>query len=333
MLEKILKSLSANQCLSEKESYEFGNLLLKGYFDENIAREILIKLHEYGETKEAVLGMVKSMREHALLVQTEGIVVDTCGTGGSGISRFNTSTLVAFVLASLGVKVAKHGNRSTQGRCGSFDLLEAIGIDIEKTKEQVEKDIQEKNLGFIYARTFHPSMKHVVSIRKSISHKTIFNLIGPLSNPANITHHLLGVSDKKLMDLMAYCMRELGISGMVVCGNDGLDDITIQDATTVLEVAKDGISKFEITPEDFDITRKLFSDIKCGDTESNKDIFYKLLEGKNIDMELQPIFDHVCLNSVAVLKMVGKVEDIKQGVEMVREAFVAGNVKSFFEKL
>lgn len=236
--------------------------------------------------------------------------IDICGTGGSGLPRINTSTIAAFILAELGVGVAKHGNRAASGRCGSFDLLEALGVRIDKSPEELEKLYAGKNLSFIFARNFHPLMKHFVEARKAFGKPTILNLLGPLLNPADPKMQIIGTSFKGQMRLIAEAAKLLGRKNvLVVRGEDGLDEVTLTGKTQVVELKNGKIKEYEIGPEDFGLKAVKFSEISGGDLEFNKKIAGEILEGRRSDGRA----DLVYVNCALALKMVGKVETLREG--------------------
>ncbi len=207
--------------------------------------------------------------------------IDVCGTGGSGLPRINTSTIVAFLLARQGLGVAKHGNKAASGRFGSFDLLEKLGINFEKTPEELEKDYRENHLAFIFARNFHPAMKFFAEARVKIGKPTIFNILGPLLNPANPKRQIIGTSFANQMRLIAEACEALGKERvMVVRGEDGLDEVTLCGKTKIVELNNGEISEYEIEPEDFGIKRATFDEISGGDAEKNTKIAKDILDGK-----------------------------------------------------
>jgi len=207
--------------------------------------------------------------------------IDVCGTGGSGLPRINTSTISAFLLAKQGVGVAKHGNRSASGRFGSFDLLEKMGINFEKTPEELEKDYRENNLAFIFARNFHPAMKFFAEARTKIGKPTIFNILGPLLNPADPKRQIIGTSFENQMRLIAKACKVLGKEKVyVVRGEDGLDEVTLCGKTKIVELNKGEIKEYELEPADFEMERATFEEIRGGDAEMNTRIAKEILEGK-----------------------------------------------------
>ncbi len=251
--------------------------------------------------------------------------IDICGTGGSGLARINTSTIAAFILAELGVGVAKHGNRAASGRCGSFDLLEALEVRIDKTPEKLEKLYNRKGLAFIFAKNFHPLMKHFVEARKAFGKPTILNLLGPLLNPADPKMQIIGTSFKGQMRLIAKAAKLLKKNRvMVVRGRDGLDEVTLTDQTDVIELRDGKISEYRIGPEDFGLKTVKSSEISGGDLEENKKIAEEILSGKCDGSRA----DLVYVNCALALKMVGNVKTLREGYLLAKSVIGKGKLAS-----
>jgi len=241
--------------------------------------------------------------------------IDICGTGGSGLIRINTSTIASFILAELGVKVAKHGNKAATGRFGSFDLLEELGIDIEKSAEELENIFDKKGLAFIYARKFHPVMKHFAETRKAVGEPTIFNILGPLLNPANPQKQIIGTPFKNQMRMMAEACRLMGKEHvMIVRGSDGLDDVTMTGLTKVVEMKNGNISEYSITPKDFGLDECKFEKIAGGDNVKNIRVANKILSGEGFTERA----DLVYINCALALKLAGKADDLKEGYRLAK---------------
>jgi anthranilate phosphoribosyltransferase len=248
--------------------------------------------------------------------------IDICGTGGSGLPRINTSTISAFVLASLGVKIAKHGNKAASGRFGSFDLLEKLGIDFEN-------DFNKPNLAFLYARKFHPVMKHFAAVRTKIGKPTFFNILGPLISPANVKYQIIGTAFKDKMLTMAKTCRLLKKKRVfIVCGEDGLDEITLTGKTHIVELKNGKISQYTISPEDFGISPSTFDEIKGGDPKFNTKITLDILKGKCATRHL----DLVLINCALALKMYGKVRTLRDGYKMAKRAVRSGKTYSKYRQ-
>lgn len=252
--------------------------------------------------------------------------IDICGTGGSGLERINTSTIAAFILAELGVGVAKHGNKAASGRCGSFDLIEALGVKIDIEAKKLEKMYERKGLAFIFARNFHPVLKHFAEARKSFGKPTIFNLLGPLLNPAEPKMQIIGTSFKKQMRLIAEAAKLLGKKkNLVVRGEDGLDEVTLTGNTDVVELVNGKIVEYKIGPNNFGLKCVNFEKISGGDLEFNKKIALEILDGKCEDSRA----DLVYVNCALALKMAGKVENLREGYLLAKSVIGKGKLEAF----
>lgn len=308
----------------------FAQELATGNFDENTARAALIAMHERGESAEEVAAFAAEFRSHSVPVNFDGpILMDSCGTGGSGKLRFNVSTLVAFVLAAAELPVLKHGNRSSQGRCGSFDLLEALGVNIDLEAPAVEQSLKELGIGLAFAPKFHPAFRHVKNLRASIPHKTIFNLLGPLLNPGPVTHHILGVGSLTLAPLMIESHQKLGMKHALVVHGDGLDEFTLTGPTELYELRDGQITQSTFHPNEIGMDPVPFEAIMGGDTARNTTIARDILNnyGSPIHKKL------VALNAGAALYLAGKAKDIPDGFRMAMDLIESGAVKLCFERL
>jgi anthranilate phosphoribosyltransferase len=261
-------------------------------------------------------------------VEAESIL-DTCGTGGSGTNSFNVSTTTAFVLAAAGVRVAKHGNRSVSSQCGSADVLEALGVNLDVTPETVERCLSEIGIGFLYAPLLHSSMKHVAPVRREIGIRTVFNILGPLSNPAGAKLQVLGVYSRALVPLMAGVLAKLGaLRAMVVWGSDGMDEITVTGPTYVAEVKDGAVREYQIQPEDFNIPRSSLETIRGGGAVENAAIVRAVLSG-----EKGPKRDIVLLNSAAALVVASRAADMREGIALAAETIDSGSAMKKLEAL
>ncbi|MFA6610006.1 MAG: anthranilate phosphoribosyltransferase, partial [Candidatus Omnitrophota bacterium] len=297
-----------------------------------------------GETVEEITGAAKVMREKSVHIHTgtklvdidrddinidKETVVDTCGTGGSGTNTFNISTTVAFVVAGAGLKVAKHGNRSASSQCGSADVLEALGVKLEVGPDLVQRCVMEIGIGFMYAPLFHNAMKYAIVPRKEIGIRTIFNLLGPLSNPANATSQVMGVYDALLTDTMARVLKNLGAKrAFVVYGMDTLDEITITGRTRITELKNGRIRTYYVTPEKFGMKRAPLDSIKGGNAKENAEIVLSVLKG-----ERGPRRDVVLLNAAAALVSGFKAKDMKDGISIAGESIDSGKALEKLLKL
>jgi anthranilate phosphoribosyltransferase len=271
------------------------------------------------------------MREKATHIDVgDEIVVDTCGTGGDAKLTFNISTTAAFVVAGTGLKVAKHGNTASSSHCGSADVLKVLGVNVEASTKTVERCIQEANIGFLLAPLLHCSMKHAVVPRREIGIKTIFNILGPLTNPARATRQVIGVYDAKLTDVVAKVLKKLGAEhAFVVYGYDGLDEITTTDKTKVCELKKGKISSYFITHESFGIPKARIRDFVVNSPEESADVVREVLNGVK-----GPRRDIVLLNASAAIVAGDKgVNDLRHGIQIASEAIDSGRAKASLENL
>jgi len=283
-----------------------------------------------GETVDEITGFARVMREKSLKVKTSrSPLVDTCGTGGDGLKTFNISTVAAFVVAGGGVAVAKHGNRAASGTCGSADVLEALGVNVLLPPELVSACIEEIGIGFMFAPSLHPAMKHAVGPRKEIGVRTVFNILGPMTNPAGAKCQVLGVFSPYLTELMAGVLSNLGTErAMVVHGLEGLDEVSTTAPTQVSEVGNGMVSTHVLDASDLGVPRARLDDLACGDTPAGSgEIFLSILRG-----EKGPRRDIVLLNAGAAFVVSGKAGDLRAGVELAGESVDSGAALSTFER-
>jgi len=282
-----------------------------------------------GETVEEIAGMARVMRERAIPVVVSEPVVDTCGTGGDGSYSFNISTAAAFVVAGAGLKVAKHGNRSMSSVCGSADVMEALGVRIDLGAEQVQKCLEEVGIGFMFAPNFHPAMKYATAPRREIGIRTVFNILGPLTNPAGAKAQVLGVAEGSLTMKMAQVLELLGCHhALVVHGEDGLDEITLGGRTTVWELKEGIIKSYSLTPEELGFRRAARESLRGGSAQDNAELLRRVLEG-----EKGPRRDIVLLNSAAALVAGDRAQNLKQGVQVATETVDSGKALEKLEGL
>jgi len=278
---------------------------------------LLTALRLKKETVEEITGFATVMRDKVTrIAHSAPSVVDTCGTGGDGLHTFNISTIAAFVAAGAGAVVAKHGNRSVSSACGSADVLKALGVNIEAPVEIVERCLDEAGIGFLYAPLLHKAMKHAIGPRREIGIRTVFNILGPLTNPAGATAQLLGVYDGALTETLAHVLKELGSTRVfVVHGEDGEDEISITGPTRVSELRDGRVTTYAITPEQFDMQRASIDEIVGGDPEQNAGIAQNILEGWE-----GPHRNAVVLNAGAAIAAAGLADDIPAGITMAADA-------------
>ena len=343
MIKEAIGKVVLRQDLTETEMIEVMNQIMGGEATPAQVGAFLTALRMKGETIEEIAGAARVMRDHAtpirvgkaLDIDREEInldretILDTCGTGGSGTKSFNISTTVAFVVSACGVKVAKHGNRSISSACGSADVLEALGVNLNVTPQHVESCINEVGVGFLFAPALHGAMKHAIGPRREIGIRSIFNILGPLTNPAGADRQVLGVYDEKLVEMLAKVLAKLGCRrGYVVHGQDGMDEITLTGPTRIAEINAGQVSLSTIEPEDFGLRRCLLSDLQGGDAEENAAIVRDVLGGNE-----GPKRDIVLLNSAYALVASGIVESVESGLQKARNTIDAGLAKAKLEGL
>lgn len=325
-LSKIIRRID----LAEDEMMEIMTEIFSGNITDAQIGAFMAALSTKGETFEELAGAARAMRRKAVRIQTSAAtVVDTCGTGGDGANTFNISTTTAFVVAGCGVTVAKHGNRSVSSRCGSADLLEALGVNLDSGPEMVEEAIRETGIGFLFAPLFHSAMRHAAKARKEIGLRSIFNMLGPLTNPAGANCQLLGVYAPELTEMFAQALRLLGTTrAFVVHGHDGLDEISICAPTRISELRDGLIRTYDINPEQFFDQSASPEDIAGGDPSANAAITRQILGG-----EKGPRRNVVLINAGAALVSAGKAEDFKDGIDQAAKAIDSGASMAKLENL
>lgn len=282
---------------------------------------ILMGLRIKGETVDEITAGANVLRAKATKISAPAGAIDTCGTGGDNRHTYNISTATAIVVAACGVPVAKHGNRSVSSKSGSADVLQALGIKIDAEIPVLERCLKEVNIAFLMAPKFHPAMRHVAPVRQELGLRTIFNILGPLSNPAKPDFQLLGVYDKALAEPLAHVLAALGTkAAWVVSGHDGLDELTLTGTTHVVQLKEGNITQFDITPEEAGLPRAMLEDMKGGDAATNAKALEHALSGVE-----SPHKNAVMYNAAAALVIAGKAADIKEGVALAREAIDSGN--------
>jgi anthranilate phosphoribosyltransferase len=318
-----LHRVSERGDLSRTDAFDAMNTILRGEATPAQIAGFLVALRMKGETVEELVGFASAMRGMARRVDPAlngETLLDTCGTGGDGGGTFNISTIVAFVVAGAGVRVAKHGNRSLSSQCGSADVLEGLGIRIAMDPEQAARAIREVGIGFLFAPNIHTAMKHAQPVRAELKMRTVFNLLGPLTNPAGATAQLVGGPSAKAVELMAGALAALGLErGFVVHGSDGLDEITTTGETLAFEIREGIVERRTLHPRDFGVAQASSADLKGGNREENCEITRKLLAG-----ERSPRRDIVLVNAAAALVAAGKAEDFLEGVAIASESIDSG---------
>lgn len=318
---KIAK-LVDRQDLTEEEARLAMETIMDGEATPAQIAAFMVALKMKGETVDEIAGCAKAMRARASSIKIDvPVFVDTCGTGGDGAHTFNISTTAAFVVAGAGVRVAKHGGRGVSSDCGSADLLEALGVKIDLEPDRVKACINEVGIGFMFAPVFHKAMKHAAGPRREVGQRTIFNLLGPLTNPANAPYQVIGVYTAPLTGLMAEVLKKLGLRrGFVVHGMDGLDEITNTGQTLISEVCDGRVSSYSISPEDLGIETAHVNDLSGGTGQENAEITLCVLKG-----EKGPRADVVLINAAAALVAAGAAASFKDGVTLARESVRSGS--------
>ena len=314
--------VSQGRSLSEDEAAAVMRDIMSGEATPAQVGAFLVALRAKGETVDEITGMARVMREHALTVPTAGLsgLVDTCGTGGDASGTFNVSTAAAFVVAGAGGRVAKHGNRAMTSACGSADVLEALGAKIDLNPEQVAQCIRDVGIGFMFAQTFHPAMKHVAGPRREIGIRTVFNILGPLTNPAGAAHQLLGVARPELAPLLAEALGRLGVRhALVVHGHGGLDELSLSGPSTVHELRDGALREYNISPKEVGLAEAPNDAARGGSPKENAAALRAVLGG-----DTGPLRDITLLNAAAALVAADLASDIKEGVRLAARAVDSG---------
>jgi len=329
MIKEAIASLVVGCSITKNQAAQVMQEIMEGEATPAQFGAFVTALRLKGETVDEITGLARTMRAKAIPVPTDGLVVDTCGTGGDGSNTFNISTTTAFVAAGAGLKVAKHGNRAMSSQCGSADVLEALGVKIDLNAEQVQRCLNEVGIGFMFAPVFHPAMKYAAAPRREIGIRTVFNILGPLTNPAGAKAQVLGVGDESLIEKLALVLQGLGCQhALLVYGEDGLDEITITGKTHVCELKNDHIERYVVSPEDFGLPRASSDSIKGGDVKANAELLRNTISGT-----LGSQRDVVLMNAAAALVAGDKVETLQQGVAMAKEVIDNGSAAAKLDQL
>jgi len=329
MIKEAIGMIVGNINLSESEMAECMREIMEGKATDAQIGSFLTALRIKGETVDEITGAARIMREKATTIKAPEGVLDTCGTGGDMSNTFNISTTTAIVVSACGVPVAKHGNRSVSSQSGSADVLEALGVKIDLQPEKVEKCLFETGFGFLFAPLFHPAMKYAIGPRREMGLRTIFNILGPLTNPAGAKRQILGVFTDKLTEPLARVLDNLGAhDAMVVHGEDGLDEITLTNGTKVSRYADNKVENFIVSPEDFGMKRGKLEDLIGADKDANARITLSILKG-----EKGPKRDVVLMNSSAALVVAGKAKDFRSGADTAAEALDSGQAMKKLEEI
>jgi len=320
MLRDAIDTLVGGGSLSMDEAGQAMNEIMEGEATPAQFGSFVTALRLKGETVDEVAGMARTMREKSLHVEVDGPLVDTCGTGGDGSNTFNISTTAGFVVAGAGARVAKHGNRAMSGACGSADVLDALGVKIDLGPEGVGRCLEEVGYGFMFAQTFHPSMRYAAGPRREIGIRTVFNILGPLTNPAGARSQLIGVADAGVAEMMASVLATLGSThAVVVHGRDGLDEITLSDATDVWELRNGKVFTYSVTPEELGLERVNNADIGIADAQEGAQKVRDVLGGA-----AGPERRMVLANAAGALLAADKAATLPDGVALAAESIDNG---------
>lgn len=317
----VIDRLLADEDLGREGAAEALTRIMGGEVDPIQTAAFLIGLRAKGETSSELAGLVSAVRDHSTKVVVDHeVFVDTCGTGG-GASTFNVSTAAAFVVAGAGVVVAKHGNRSSTSRSGSADVLEALGAVVDLPADGVARSMDETGIGFMFAPSFHPAFRHVVPVRRALAVRTVFNILGPLANPAGVRHQVIGIADRTYMDRIASAIAELGTDRTIlVSSDDGLDELSTSSPSEVVDITADGIRRWRFDPRDLGIAPPPPGSLAGGEPSENADVIRAILETRRGG----PATDIVALNAAAGLVAAGVVDDIVDGYELARTSIESG---------
>ena len=330
MIKAILKTLVERKNLKEEEAKKVMEEIMEGKTTPAQIASFLTALRMKGETVAEITGFAKAMLEKVDTFSLEkNTLVDTCGTGGDNLNTFNISTAVAFVAAGAGLVIAKHGNRALSSRCGSADVLETLGVKLAISKEKVKQCLEKIGIGFLFAPSFHPAMKYALSPRQEMGMRTVFNILGPLTNPLGANVRLLGVYQPSLTEPLARVLKNLKVKGaFVVWGEDGLDEISITTRTRITELKQGKIRTYYIQSEDFGIKRASLEELRGGTREENAFILKDILQGKK-----GPRREIILINAAACLAAAGLAEDLKKGIKLAEDSIDSGKAKEKLEQL
>ena len=329
MIREAIKDLVGGNSLGFTQASNIMREIMEGGSTPSQLAAFLTALHIKGETPEEIAGMASVMREKSLKVSVPGVLVDTAGTGGDMKNTINISTGSAIIAAGAGLKVAKHGNRAATGSCGSADVLEELGINIELSPTGVRECIKRTGFGFMFAPIFHPAMKYAGPTRKEIGIRTVFNILGPLTNPANAQCQLLGVSDITIGPKIAEVLRLLGTKhSIVVHGNDGLDELTLSGNTHMWEIKDNKVISYTVCPSDFGLDTIATDALSGGSKSDNAAKLWQVLEGKT-----GPLRDVMLLNSAAVILLGGKTPSLERGLFLAKDSIDSGRALACLKHL
>ena len=316
-MKQILEQLLNQHNLTPDEAYNIMLSIMSGEYDDAQIAGFLMALRAKGETVDEIAGFAQAMREKMVTIQLETTAIDMCGTGGDALGTFNISTAATFVVAGAGVHVAKHGNRSMTSKSGSADVLQALGISIDKSVEESTEDIENIGLGFMFAPAYHPAMKHAIGARKALATQTVFNILGPLCNPADVKAQAMGIFHPDLTEVQANVLKALGSTDvMVFHGRDGLDEISTTTTSKISQMQNgNNVNTFEFDPSELGLNRVSLNELQGGEPKENAEIIKSILNG-----EIGPKRDIVLLNAAAGIVVGGKAQNLKEGLMKATES-------------
>jgi len=328
MISELLEKISACVDLDEDEANKAMHAIMSGDLTPAQIAAFLMGLKMKGETVEEITGFVRAMRDKATRIDGPSGLVDTCGTGGDGSGTFNISTAAAIVAAAAGIPVAKHGNKSVSSKCGSADVLQDLGVKIDLTPAQAKACLQEIGIAFLFAPIYHASMKHVAAPRREIGIRTVFNILGPMSNPAGVKRQVIGSFNLDTAEKMIHVLNNTGSEHVLVVHSiDGLDEISLCAETHVKELKNGAIQDSTICPEDFGLQRTSIDSIKGGDVKANSKILNSVLDGRK-----GPHLDVTSINAGAAIYVGGKADSLKEGADVARDTILLGKAKRKIEE-
>ena len=329
-MKEYIAKIKNGQNLSQQEIQGCMREIMSGEAAYQDIAAFLLALREKGPTVDEITGAAQIMRQFVLpVVSKHKVILDTCGTGGDKKNTFNISTVTALVVAGAGVVVAKHGNRSVTSKCGSACVLEGLGVNVMIDEKKMKECLDEVGIAFLFAQRLHPAMKNVAPVRKELKVETIFNILGPLTNPANATHQIIGVYSRDLTQPLAYVLKNLGLKrAMVVHGDDGLDEITTTGKTYISEYNGKDVVSYDIDPQELNFDLAKLQDLEGGDLNKNMQIVIEILSGQRSAKR-----DIVLLNSAYALYISEKAKDITQGIRMAEESIDSGKALSKLNQL
>jgi anthranilate phosphoribosyltransferase len=323
-MQEYIERVTEGNDLTQQESRDAAKILFENATDAQIGA-LLTALRSKGETEGEIAGFAEGMRDVARRIHPKrDPLVDTCGTGGDGKNTINVSTASAIVASGAGVAIAKHGNYSVSSSSGSADVLSALGVGVNAEPELVEASIEKHGIGFMLAPVFHPAMKAVIGPRKELGMRTIFNILGPLTNPAGASAQTIGVYSEELVPLVSRALKKMNVKNAMVVHGSGLDEITIHDSTYVSEIEKGKIKEYTITPEEFGIDRSSLKEIKGGSPEENASDILEIIDGKLTGAKL----DIILLNSAAAIYVSGIADSMLDGIECAQKSIADGSAKN-----